>query len=68
MGGQSQIPFSAIDRYARRYGITGVAFDWLVTLIDALEAEYLPWAAEQARQAAEEARLSQQQHRDPGPL
>lgn len=45
-----RIPFGAIDRYARRYGIEGEAFDRLVTLIDPMDREYLAWEAEQTRE------------------
>lgn len=47
-----RIPFAATDRYARRYGVTGGAFDLLLELIDQLDREFLAWEAERARQTA----------------
>jgi hypothetical protein len=40
--GEGRIPFTAIDRYARRYGISEVdEFDRLKAVIRAMDAEYL---------------------------
>jgi hypothetical protein len=36
-----RIPFSAIDLYARRYGIAGTDFEALLRLIGEMDAEYL---------------------------
>lgn len=47
-----RIPFSAIDGYARRYGIEGSTFDVLVSVIDACDAEFLAVDAERARERA----------------
>ena len=44
------VPFAAIDRYARRYGYEGAAFDELLVLVTAMDEEYLAVAAEQARE------------------
>lgn len=35
------LPFSAVDTYARRYGITGTAFDHLLLLLRALDGVWL---------------------------
>lgn len=41
------IPFTALDRYAERYGYRGAtAFDDLVELVSALDDAYLTWWAE----------------------
>ncbi|MFC5421949.1 hypothetical protein ACFPOB_20515 [Bosea eneae] len=46
LGGAGRIPFSAIDRWADRYGISDLdAFERLKTLIDVLDAEFLKLAA-----------------------
>lgn len=45
-GGESRISFLALDAYAARYGIHGAAFDDLVTVIEALDAEWLAYVAE----------------------
>lgn len=47
-----RIPFSALDRYARRFGIGGDAFDLLVALIEPLDLEYLDWDRERRAEAA----------------
>jgi hypothetical protein len=46
------IPFSAIDRYARRYDISGSAFDLLVRLVALIDLEYRAIDAEQAKERA----------------
>lgn len=46
-GGCSGIFYSAISRYARDYGIDGSEFPIFVTLIRAMDVEYLDWIAEQ---------------------
>lgn len=53
-GGQGQIPFTAIDRYAVRYRIDGTAFEVFHALIIAMDNEYLDHEgrkAEAAKQA-----------------
>lgn len=47
-----RIPFGALDRYARRFGIVGSAFDLLAELVGRLDHEFLAWDAERARQRA----------------
>lgn len=47
-----RIPFSAVDRYARRYRIAGEAFDLLLKLLGKMDAEFMRWDAEQARARA----------------
>lgn len=49
-GGESPISFVAIDAYARRYGIDGEAFDRFVSLINAVDDEWLGWKAERAKE------------------
>jgi hypothetical protein len=36
-----RIPFSAVDRWARRYDVAGFAFDVLLRLIDDMDSAYL---------------------------
>lgn len=54
MGGEFPLPFSSIDRYAKRYGIAGRAFDILHELLYALDGVHLEIVAE--KQKEEEAR------------
>jgi hypothetical protein len=44
-GGESQISFTAIDRYATRYGISGTAFESFMALLCAMDDEYLQHVA-----------------------
>jgi hypothetical protein len=54
MGGPGPIPFSAIDRYAERYGISNIAeFDRLRRLIMAMDSEYLKFVDEKAKKERE---------------
>lgn len=48
-----RIPFSAIDGYAKRYGIEGADFDVMLSLVEACDTEYLAVQAEQAKERAE---------------
>lgn len=48
-GGESQISFTAIDRYAIRYGISGTAFETFMALICAMDDEYLQYVARVAK-------------------
>ena len=41
LGGESPISFQALDIYARRYHIDGVAFDMFRALVMAIDAEWL---------------------------
>lgn len=45
-----RIPFSSVDQYARRYGISGEWFDFLVAGIRELDHEYLSFLAEESRE------------------
>jgi hypothetical protein len=45
-----RIPFTAIDSYARRFGIVGEAFDHLLFFIGELDQEYLSFMAEKSRE------------------
>lgn len=48
---EGPIPFSAVDRYARRYGIDDIDdFDVFLRIMRGLDAEYLQFRAEWARQ------------------
>jgi len=47
-----RIPFSAIDAYARRYGVEGSEFDTLEALVGACDAEFMAIEAERARERA----------------
>lgn len=50
MGGALPIPFSSLDRYARRYGIAGVdAFDRFSRLVQHMDGAYLKWSAEKSK-------------------
>jgi hypothetical protein len=48
------IPFSAIDAYAKRYGVQGCAFDTLLQLVTALDRAYREWEGEQAQERAQQ--------------
>ena len=51
LGGFGPIPFEAIDRYARRFGIDDADdFDDLLRFVRALDESYLGWAEEAAGQ------------------
>lgn len=41
MGGLGRIYFTAIERYAQRFGIEGSAFDDFVTYVRAIDDEYV---------------------------
>lgn len=46
-GGAGRIPFSALDRWAARFGVVDLdAFERLQVLIEALDVEYLKLLAE----------------------
>lgn len=47
-----RIPFAAIDRYAKRFGIEGEAFDLMLALFTPLDETYLAWEREQAEERA----------------
>ncbi|WP_455296506.1 phage tail assembly chaperone [Brucella pituitosa] len=51
-GGESPISFQAIDIYARRYAIEGIAFDVFRALVSAIDAEWLNHVAELQKQKA----------------
>jgi hypothetical protein len=55
-GGESRVPFTALDRYARRYGITGQAFDTFIRLFGEIDDEWLAWRAEKAKKDEERRR------------
>jgi hypothetical protein len=46
LGGESPIGFQALNVYARRYHIDGVAFDVFRALVSAIDAEWLSHLAE----------------------
>lgn len=47
LGGCGYIPFMAIDRYAERYGISGVdEFERFQTLLRQMDDAYLAWIGE----------------------
>lgn len=48
-GGETPISFLALDRYARRYGIEGEAFDRFLAFMDAIDSEWLDHVAAQAK-------------------
>lgn len=54
LGGEGPISFLAIDAYARRYGFEGRDFEMLAILIGAMDAEYLKWVGEKAKQEQEQ--------------
>jgi hypothetical protein len=47
--GVHQIPFSAIDRYATRYGIEGEEFDLLLSSVRALDEEFVQIMADKLK-------------------
>lgn len=54
MDGMSEIPFSAIHRWAETYGLSLEQFDELKRAIRALDQVWIEWNAEQQKQAAKE--------------
>lgn len=52
MGGEHPISFATVDLYARRYGIEGLAFETLHTLLREMDFEYLAFVAEKMRAEA----------------
>ena len=48
-----RIPFSAIDRYARRYGVEGSAFDTFAAIVSAVDNEFMAIEAERAKERAQ---------------
>lgn len=57
MGGETPVPFSALDRYAVRYGIEGGEFDTFAWLFRQIDDEWLSIMAERRKrdQALKEA-------------
>lgn len=53
MGGLGRIYFASISDYADRYGIAGSDFDDLVTLLRAVDDEYVAFQNEQAKAEAD---------------
>jgi len=53
MGGLGRIYFSAIDRYAERHGIAGSAFDDFLTLVQAMDEEYVAHVTRKQRADAD---------------
>lgn len=51
MGGAGAIPFSAIDRYAERYGLIGDAFETFIDLIRAMEGVYRDWQDKRSKRS-----------------
>jgi hypothetical protein len=49
-GDEYPITFAAMDCWGRRYDVTGSAFEILIQLIAEMDAEYLEWFAEKARE------------------
>lgn len=49
MGGESPIGFTALDAYARRYGIAGDAFERFHAFMSAIDTEWLIHVTEQAK-------------------
>ena len=59
MGGCSGIYYSSISRYARDHGLTGDLFHEFYPFLRAMDDEYVAYAAEQAKAAAEKAKREQ---------
>lgn len=55
MGGETPIPFTAIDAWARRYRVPDSEFDMARRLILAMDGVHLEIVARRAREAAEQA-------------
>lgn len=55
MGGETPIPFLAIDAWARRYRIADADFDMARRLILAMDGVHLEIVARRAREAADQA-------------
>lgn len=60
MGGMGRIHFTAIDRYAERFGIAGEAFDDLLLFIRAIDDEYLLIASEKQKAEADKSKAGRQ--------
>lgn len=56
MSGMGRIYYRAVSQYAADYGIAGVAFDVLKTLVFAMDHEFMDWSAERAKEEAEKAK------------
>lgn len=56
MGGTGRIYYSSISRYASDLGMTGQAFQTFVTLIRAMDDEYLAFVEERQKEQAEKTR------------
>ena len=50
MGGESPISYQALSQYARDHGIAGDDHAMFVTLMSAIDAEYLAIVAERQKQ------------------
>jgi hypothetical protein len=53
-----RIPFAAVDRYAKRFGVRGEAFDMFLSLVDAIDREYIAWETERFKQQTAKAAAS----------
>ena len=49
-GGCGRVRWTAIDQYARRYGLTGSSFEQLCDVIQAMDAVYVAWFSERMKQ------------------
>ncbi|GAB5506685.1 MAG: hypothetical protein Rhirs2KO_18480 [Rhizobiaceae bacterium] len=49
MGGETPVPYAALDCYAARHGISGVEFDWFVFLFRQIDDEWLSIVSERRK-------------------
>lgn len=56
MGGMGRIYYTALSRYAADHGIQGEGFGTFVTLVSAMDEEYLAVSGERAKEEAEKAK------------
>ena len=53
MGGLGRIYFSAIERYAERFNITGSDFDSFLLFVRAIDDEFIKYTCERQKEEAE---------------
>lgn len=49
-GGAGDIPWTALDQWATRHGVTGDMFDMLVDVVRRMDAAWLKWVNRKTRQ------------------
>lgn len=59
MGDVGPLPFAALDRYARRYALGGLGFEFFVALMQALDDVYVGHVAARAREGLNDGQAGQ---------